>query len=107
MSERLDMDAVGAAVHYTTVQRGTAVYDSDGERVGSVREIHDNYREHILDGIELEDREGRIRFVDGPEVARTFERAVLLSIRADEIAGLDPPKPSGPLGRLGRLLGGS
>ncbi|MFN8112509.1 MAG: hypothetical protein U0R51_04845 [Solirubrobacterales bacterium] len=78
-------DDFGTPIHYTAVQRGTAVYDSAGVKVGEVRRVEDNYAEHILDGFEIVDLEGTTRFVDAPEVARTFERAVTLSITAAEL----------------------
>lgn len=104
----------GHAVHYTAVAPGTAVYDRDRVRVGTVRQVVDNYREHILDGIVLEDGGGEVRFIDGPEVARTFEHAVLLAITAAEVAEHGPPQ-NGPgvfganpaSGVLGRLFGGT
>ena len=41
----------GPAIHYAAVPRGTPVYASDGTQVGTVDQVVDNYREHILDGI--------------------------------------------------------
>jgi hypothetical protein len=97
----------GHAVHYSAVARGTKVYSSDGAEVGTVVEVWDNYREHILDGMVLKTAAGT-RFVDGPEVQRTFERAVYLNIDAGQAAQLGEPdrrkfKRGGS--RLGRLLG--
>jgi hypothetical protein len=107
--EKLD---AGHAVHYTAVVEGTAVYASDEVEVGTVRQVVDNYREHILDGIVITDTDGEPRFVDGPEVARTFERAVFLSIDAAQVARLDPPsdgpgvfKANRGAGRFSRLFG--
>jgi hypothetical protein len=102
----------GHAVHYTAVERGTPVYGSDEVEVGKVVEVLDNYREHILDGIVLEAPDGVFRFVDGPEVARTAERGVTLSITAAEAERLPPPHRSGGLfrprgGRLTRRLFGA
>ena len=107
MSERDD----GIAVHYSTVARGTPVYGSDGELVGEVVRVLDNHREHILDGIVFEDAAGTVRFVDGPEVQRTFERAVELNIDSGAAGELGPPPERGVTGavknsRLGRLFGG-
>lgn len=106
MSERDD----GIAVHYTTVARGTPIYASDGEEVGRVVRVMDNHREHILDGIVFEDENGTVRFVDGPEVQRTFERAVELNIDSAAATQLGPPEQTGITGavkntRLGRLFG--
>lgn len=103
----------GHAIHYTAVQRGTPVYGSDEVEVGKVDEVVDNYREHILDGIVIETPDRKLRFVDGPEVQRTFERAVFLGITAQEAAELPPPerapgtfRPNRAGGRLSRLFGG-
>lgn len=102
----------GHAIHYTAVERGTPVYSSDGELVGKVDTIVDNYREHIFDGVVIETEGGELRFADAPEVARTAERAVTLAINAAAAAGLPGPEKAAPSfrpnrgGRLARLLGG-
>jgi hypothetical protein len=97
----------GHAVHYTALERGTLVWSSDGEEVGKVVEVLDNYREKIFDGLVIEAASGERRFVDAPEVERTAERAVTLNITAAQCAELGPPprrrQPGG--GVLGRLLG--
>jgi sporulation protein YlmC with PRC-barrel domain len=81
----------GHAVHYTALDRGVPVITSDGEEVGKVAEVLDNYREHIFDGLVIETTAGEHKFVDAPEVARTAERAVTLTITAAEVAQLGPP----------------
>src|SRR3954454_17451869 len=97
----------GQAVHYTALERGIPVYSSEEEQVGAVVEVLDNYREHIFDGLVIETADGIRRFVDAPEVARTAERAVTLTISAEEVAKLAPPPTSGGGGGglLGRLFG--
>ena len=77
------MDDYGNAIGYKVLPRGTPVRSSDGVQIGTVRRVQDNAREHIFDGIVIDTRDGR-RFVDAPEVARIFERAVLLTITAEE-----------------------
>jgi hypothetical protein len=98
----------GHAVHYSAVQRGTPVYGSDEEVVGKVVEVLDNYREHIMDGVVFETPDGVRRFVDAPEVARTAERGVTLTIPAAEAAVLPPPEtgPRPGTGAVKRLFGG-
>jgi len=102
----------GHPIHYSAVTRGTPVYASDGERVGKVDEVIDNYNEHILDGFVIEVAGGELRFVDAPEVARTAERAVRLNIDSVAAGELPPPEKAPPrfkprrAGRLGKLLGG-
>jgi hypothetical protein len=96
----------GLAIHYTAVERGTPVYDSNEAEVGKVAEILDNYREHIFDGVVVETPDGGRHFVDAPEVRRTAERGVTLTISGDEVRRLPPPdKGSSGGGFLSRLLG--
>jgi hypothetical protein len=96
----------GHAVHYSAVERGTPVYSSDEVELGIVDAILDNYREHIFDGIVMEIPGGELRFVDAPEVARTAERAVTLSITAEEAAALPPPEKAPPEFRPSGSAGG-
>lgn len=103
----------GHAVHYSAVKPGTPVYSSEGTVVGHVRQIADNYREHIFDGVVFEDPEGEVRFADAPEVVRTAERAVVLGLTTEQALALGPPEkghakfvPNMRTGRLSRLFGG-
>jgi hypothetical protein len=102
----------GEAIHYGAVARGTPVYGSDGVQIGTVDAVLDNYREHILDGFVIRTPGRTLRFVDAPEVARTAERGVTLTISSDEAESLPAPpsgsatfRPSARGGRLGRLFG--
>jgi len=103
----------GAAIHYSAVPPGTPVYAADGTQVGVVREVLDNSREHIFDGVVFRDQGGKARFADAPEVARTAERGVTLTLGAAEAAELGPPEAKGSVsgparsgGIFGRLFGG-
>jgi hypothetical protein len=87
----------GHAVHFSELKRGTPVYGSDQLVVGTVVEALDNPRENIFDGLVIETEGGGRRFVDAPEVARTAERAVTLTITSAEVAQLGPPPKSGSL----------
>ncbi len=101
----------GVAVHYTAIERGTPVYSSDEVEIGSIRQVLDNYREHIFDGFVIDTADGP-RFVDAPEVGRTAERAVTLTITAAEAAALGPPEEGSPNfspgkgGKIARMFGG-
>lgn len=102
----------GHAIHYAAVSRGTPVYAADGSEVGRVHQVVDNYREHILDGIVIETSAGEMRFADAPEVGRTAERGVTLTIGAAEVEKLPPPesgagsfRANASTGRLSRLFG--
>jgi len=100
----------GDAIGYKILRRGTPVRSSDGVQVGTVRRAQDNAREHIFDGIVIDTPDGR-RFVDAPEVARIFERAVVLTITAEEARELpaqgsavaDRMKHTGSVRRAKRL----
>jgi hypothetical protein len=106
------MTDLGHAVHYSAVERGVPVYSSDGVVVGKVDAVLDNYKEHIFDGIVLETPDGELRFADAPEVARTAEHGVTLSITAEEARKLPAPDKGAPTfvanmraGRVSRMLG--
>ena len=92
----------GTAISYTALPTGVPVYSSDEVVVGKVREVLDNTRERIFDGIVFENEAGIRVFVDAPEVARTAERGVTLTLTAAQAAELPPHKGGGPLGRLFR-----
>jgi sporulation protein YlmC with PRC-barrel domain len=102
----------GHAIHYSAVERGTPVYTSDGVEIGRVDQVVDNYREHILDGFVIEARDQSLVFADAPEVARTTEKAVTLTIDAAAAANLPAPEKGTTNyrpnrgGRLSRMLGG-
>ena len=81
------VDDDGPAIGYKVLPRGTPVRTSDGVQIGTVRRVQDNAREHIFDGIVIDTPDGR-RFVDAPEVARIFERAVVLTITAEQTRDL-------------------
>jgi hypothetical protein len=104
---------IGQPVHYSAVERGTPVYSSDGVEVGRVDEVIDNYREHILDGFVIETPDRKLVFADAPEVARTGEQGVTLTIDAEAAAALPAPDPGAPsfkprrAGRIGRMFGGN
>jgi hypothetical protein len=82
------------------------VYDRDEVEVGSVDEVRDLAREHLLDGIVIKTTAGDRRFVDAPEVTRTAERAVTLSITAEEVEELplEPAKLAAVPSKLGRMF---
>lgn len=84
------MEDDGHAIGYKVLARGTPVRTADGVVIGTVRRVQDNAREHIFDGIVIDTDDGR-RFVDAPEVARIFERAVVLTISAAQAGELPEP----------------
>jgi hypothetical protein len=95
----------GIAVHYSELARGTPVYDSDEVQVGTVDEVRDLAREHMLDGIVIKTNFGDRRFVDAPEVARTAERGVTLTISAAQVEELPAEQARIVPSPLARLFG--
>lgn len=102
----------GAAIHYAAIEPGTPVYAADETEVGKVEQVVDNHREHILDGFVITTASGEKKFVDAPEVARTAERGVTLTIDAAEVANLPAPESGAGTfsanvdsGRISRLFG--
>ena len=81
--------------------------------IGQEREVLENEREHIFDGIVIDAAAGQ-RFVDAPEVARIAERRVTLAIDARAAEHLPERDAKGApefaanvrAGRLSRFLGG-
>jgi hypothetical protein len=96
----------GEAVHYLAVPPGAAVYAADGTEVGTVKEMLDNRRENIFDGVVFRGSDGRLRFVDAPEVSRTAERGVTLTLSADQAAELESPARGGGVAQPGPAGGG-
>ena len=90
-------DAADQAISYKALQHGVEVRTADGTAIGTVDQVLENVRENIFDGIVLDTREGK-RFVDAPEVARVAERAVRLTISADDVREL--PVPAGMMRRV-------
>jgi sporulation protein YlmC with PRC-barrel domain len=88
---------------YFTIARGVPVVTSDGVEIGRVKRVLVVQAKNIFDGIVVRTGDGD-RFVDAPEIGRIYERAVLLTIDAEEAAGLPRPGESptagpAPIGR--------
>jgi hypothetical protein len=102
----------GDPIAYTALRAGTAIRSSDGQELGTVERVIDNPRENIFDGVVMSAGERRV-WVDAPEVARIYERAVVLTIDAQAAAELPDYEPGPPeyranpeAGRLKRFFGG-
>ena len=85
----------GNPIAYLALEEGTAVYTSDGERVGRVEHVLADANVDIFDGLIVDTRSGPggdFRFADAEQVGSLFERAVLLRV---DRAGFDAlPEPS-------------
>jgi hypothetical protein len=88
------VDDLGAPASYRVLAPGTAVYSSDGEKLGEVEHVLADQDTDIFDGIVI-DRSvlpGGHRFADAAKVDEIYERGVVLVIDAAAASSL--PEPS-------------
>ena len=85
-------DDHGAPIAYTVLQEGTPVLARDGHEVGTVKRVLADEAADIFDGLSVQTGDGE-RFVDAPEVEALYERAVVLTISADQARGLPEHSP--------------
>lgn len=90
------------AIGYQVLARGTPVEAADGTQVGTFEKAIHHPREHMLDGIVIQTREGRF-FVDAPEVARITNLRITLTIGPGEVQEL--PAYRSALGRMSESAG--
>ena len=88
------MTDYGQPRSYLEIDEGVDVISADGERVGALEHVLADDQADIFDGIVIDvaTGPGGHRFVDAPEVAGFYERAVVLGIPAAEVERL--PEPS-------------
>jgi uncharacterized protein YrrD len=79
---------------YLEADEGVDVITSDGQFVGALEHVLADEQSDIFDGIVVDTSAGPggHRFVDAPDVAEFFERAVVLKLSAAEADDL--PEPS-------------
>ncbi len=84
----------GLPISYEVLERGTAVYSSEGEQVGTVAHVLAAEEVDIFEGIVILEHRGRSghRFVEAEDIADMYERAVML--RLDRAAAERLPEPS-------------
>jgi hypothetical protein len=81
---------------YLTLEAGTDVVSSDGEVVGKVQHVLADDEEDVFDGLVIDTQfgPGGLRFVDADQIDELYERAVVLTITADEADQLPEPTPA-------------
>ena len=84
----------GEPTSYLAIEEGCAVVSSDGEKVGTVQHVLADQEADIFDGLVIDTRlgPGGLLFVDAPQVSECRQRAVLISLPAEEVENL--PKPT-------------
>ncbi len=86
-------DDRGAPIAYMVLAEDTPVYSSDGQRLGKVKRVLADAEADIFDGLIVDTDDGD-RFVDAPNVASLYERAVVLRLSADDARHMPEPTPS-------------
>src|SRR4051812_21343539 len=86
-------DDHGAPIAYTILAEGTPVLTADGEQVGTVAGVRADEGTDVFDGIVIDTHDGD-RFVDAPEIDTLYERAVVLTITAEQARALSEPTAS-------------
>src|SRR6478609_3886290 len=84
---------LGPPASYLTLDEGTPVFSSDGERIGVVEHVLADANVDVFDGLVIDCRlgPGGHRFVDAPEVAEIYEQGVELTLDAREAERLHEP----------------
>jgi uncharacterized protein YrrD len=84
---------LGAPASYLTLNEGTPVFSSDGERIGVVEHVLADADADVFDGLVIDCRvgPGGHRFVDAPQVAEIFEQGVELTLDARDAERLREP----------------
>jgi hypothetical protein len=72
------------------LEEGTTVYSSDGQELGEVKRVLADAEADIFDGIIIDTSDGD-RFVDAPHVDELYERAVVLTLSADDAQHMPEP----------------
>jgi hypothetical protein len=88
------MDDLGAPSPYLALEPGTAVYTTEGEKIGEVQYVLADDEQSVFDGVVIDASmlPGGLRFADAVQVAQIFERGVVLGLTAAEAGQL--PEPS-------------
>jgi sporulation protein YlmC with PRC-barrel domain len=76
------MEDLGDPVSYLMLEKGTAVYSADGERIGTVSEVRADLADDIFDGIILDTNSilpGGKTEIPAEEIDHIYERGVVLA----------------------------
>jgi sporulation protein YlmC with PRC-barrel domain len=75
------MEDLGAPISYLVLEKGTPVYDAQGERIGVVADVTADTEKDIFEGIVLDTNSilpGGKSEIPAEEIDRIYERGVVL-----------------------------
>jgi hypothetical protein len=78
-------EELGTPQSYLVLADGTPVYDRSGEVVGTVEHVFSDDKEDIFHGLVLKTPDGH-RWADSADVTGIYERGVILSRSAGDLA---------------------
>lgn len=87
----------GQAIAYSVLEKGVAVYASDGTRVGTVHHVVAAVEQDIFHGLVITADGHRRRFVEAADVASLHEGGVDLKIDPAAVAALPEPGGGAPV----------
>ncbi|WP_328466069.1 PRC-barrel domain-containing protein [Actinoplanes sp. NBC_00393] len=85
---------LGAPVAYLVLKDGTPVYDRSGDKVGKVEHVLADEQSDVFHGLLIKTGDGH-RFAGGDQVDGLFERGVIVSEPADQLATPSADSPAG------------
>ena len=87
------MDDLGRPASYLTLGEGTAVFSSDGEKLGEVQHVLADPEVDIFDGIVIDASAlpGGLRFADATQVDEIYDNGVVLAMAATDAERLPEP----------------
>ena len=81
------MDDYGYRIAYIALEPGTPVVTSDGQQIGTVKQVLADFQDDIFEGLNIETADGD-RFIDEEQIDDICERAVVLALSSEELANL-------------------
>lgn len=83
----------GQPISYEALERGTSVYSSDGNEVGTVYHVLADEHTDTFDGVVIAQQHHRHahRFADADDIDRIYERALVLKLDRDAAQRLPEP----------------
>ena len=77
----------GYRIAYIALEPGTPVVTSDGQQIGTVKQVLADFQDDIFEGLSIETPNGD-RFIDEAQIDDICERAVLLALSSEELTKL-------------------
>jgi uncharacterized protein YrrD len=86
------LDDLGPPIAYLALEPGAPVYDANGKRMGTVKQVLADWQADIFEGLEIEAGLllGRHLVAEVDQIEGLYERGVRLSVGRDELEEAGP-----------------